>query len=510
MLAYIANPSLTAVLQQVTTEPLPREFIRLLQNSELIAFAGYTSIFGLFFFLLYLLFPVFYVWYHINATLRIISEMPLSSNPIKRMDKKTFLSELKSLGFIGKLAKDYGSYLVQGAEEEVPSEVLKTVRLTRAKNKKIKISPVSATISAETVFNEASLVRENLMLGFFSVLARAMAGAAVVCLVISILSFSLVQGKGDVVEFHILQTGMMAFVYLLISAVIIGGLAALMNMILSQNADAVARKVNGLFYQNSWQQDIARITSNLEGNSAAEKLEKILQDSLNKPMKEISGAVKALALEQEKKLDHILSKTLDNFSENLMKKSGSDMGYLNRAIKDAALSAEQMKKHFVEANSAFSKQMDKQSTAIAKHLTDMQKILGNSEKITQAGSEKIIVTLAGEVENTYKKFGEYMESSLKRLDEKQTIIESSSNDKNGIMKDLHDTAKDMATISNASGMLLERFIALATELDQLLSNMKENGLPNQNDTTEKRDKLKLAMLKLKKINKDRIDELPDM
>ena len=510
VLAYFANSSLVVVLEMVTTERMPRDFLRLLQNSDLVSFAGFTSLFGLSFFLLYLIFPVFYVWYHMNSARRRLAELPLMSNLVRRTDKKTFLSALKGLGFIEKLAESYGPYLMQGPEEMVSPEALKKTRLGRSKDQKIKISPVSVTVPAEVIFNEASLVSDNLLLGFFPLFARAMVAAGIVCLGISVMSLSLNEAAAEGSLLSALQPGMIALLYLLMSAIIMASLSNLMSLVLGQNAGMVARKINGLFHQNGWQQDLDKITTSLEGNSAMETLERVLQKSLDKPMKEISNAVKALASQQEKKLDNILSRTLDNFANDLVKKSGADMGSLNKTLRDAALAADQMKKQFTSANTEFSKQMDKQSTAIARHLTDMQKTLGNSEKTTQAASEKIISSLAKEVENTYKKFSGYVDSSLKKLDEKQIKIETSANDKDGILKDLHATAKDLATISNASGMLLERFITLATELDGVLRNIKENGGGHYSENTEKRDKLKQAMVKLKKINKDRINELPDM
>lgn len=512
ILAYVFYPALIGGLELIITERLPRDFSQMLQNSGLVIFAGSVSLFGLSFFLLYLIFPVFYVWYHINSAKGIIADLPLISNVAKRTDKKKFLSALKDLGFVGKLARSYGPYLIQGPEEEVSPDVVKNIRLTasRGKDQKLKILPVSATVPAEVVFNVDSLVTDNLLLGFFAIFARMMIGAGVVCLGISVISFSLVLEESGIELFSALQPGMMAFLYLLVSAIIMIGLTGLVNMILSQNAGAVARMVNGLFHQNAWQRDMGRITAHLEGDSAVEKIEAVLKNSLDKPMKEISKAVKELAQEQEQKLDNILSTTLDNFSENLMKKSGSNMEDWNKSLKDVTQAADQMKKQFTSANSEFSKQMNKQSVAIAKHLTDMQKTLGNSEKVTQAGTEKIVSSLSTEVENSYKNFAKYMESSLKKLDAKQAMVEKSSQNKDGILKDLHDTAKDLATISNASGMLLERFITLTTELDSVLRNIRENGITHYNDNAEKRDKLKSAMAKLQKNNKDKIGELPDM
>ena len=510
VIAYIFAPSLTGVLEFLLSERLPREFTRLMQNNDLVVFAGYVSLFGLSFFLLYLVFPVAYVWYHINSAKGIVDELPLVSNAIKRTDKKTFLGKLKGLGFIERLAEAYGPYLIQGPEEDVKPENLKKIRLTgpRAKIEKIVIAPVSAAVPAESIFNVESMVSDNLRLGFFTIFARLMVGAGVVCLAISLISFSIVKGEDGQTLLTALQPGLVSLLYLLIAAVILSGGSHLVSLGLSHKAGEFSRMINGLFYQNNWQQDLGRITTHLEGST--DKFEIILRDSLHKPLKEISTAVKSLSVEQEKKLDNILSKTLENFAANMVKKTGADTVALNKALKEASLSAEKMKKQFTGANADFAKQMDKQSAAIAKHLSDMQKVLANSEKATQAGAEKIISKLATQVENTHKKFGDYIESNLQRLDEKQKKIENTTSDKDGILKDLHDTAKDLATISNASGILLERFISLSVELDVVLKNIQENNISPGKGDAQKRDKLKSAMMKLKKINKDKIGELPDM
>lgn len=119
--------------------------------------------------------------------------------------------------------------------------------------------------------------------------------------------------------------------------------------------------------------------------------------------------------------------------------------------------------------------MDKQAKAIAKHLTDMQKILKNSEKTTQTGANKIISAIASEVDNTYSRLGKFMESGLARIDAKQEALETAVNDKDSILKDLHNTAKDLGTISNASGRLLEKFNALAKEMDGILTTIQTTG-----------------------------------
>lgn len=284
----------------------------------------------------------------------------------------------------------------------------------------------------------------------------------------------------------------------------------MVDLILRQKARSLPRMINGIFHQNAWQQEVSHNHNNLNDMSSTEQLESILQTGLEKPMKEISKAVKSLAQDQESKLDNLLAKTLAGFAANMEKKTASDMTTLGQTLKDTAQAADQMKKHFTEANSQFAKQMEKQTTAISKHLTEMQKVLSASEKDTQKGTEKLMSSVAAEIEGTYNRLGKFIETSLSKLEEKQESLEKAVNDKNSILKDLHNSAKDMGTISNASGMLLERFISLSTELDIVLKNIQENGFDRGAGNNEKREKLKLAMMNLQKANSDRLDKLPDM
>jgi len=509
ILTYFFHPLMVTLVELVITDKMPNDFLRLLENSDLVAFAGYMSMFGFIFFMLYLVFPVSYVWYHLISAGNIISSLPTVDNPASRTDKKMFFSKLKGLGFIEQLAMSYGPYLIQGPEEEVTAHALKNTRLIQKisnKTEKFKISPVRATAPAEMIFNLQSLVTDNLLLGFFTIFAWLTAGIGFICLGISVISFSMPQGAQEVALLSALQPGMVALLYCLLSAVIVIGIGRLIDLILSENANALARKINSLFYQGEWPQNMEE-----QGNAAILKqLESTLKDTLDKPMREISKAVRALSGEQEKKLDGILSKTLENFSDNMIKKLGVDLGALNKALTDSSQAAGAMKKHFSESNTAFSQQMDKQAKAIAKHLTDMQKILKNSEKTTQTGANKIISAIASEVDNTYSRLGKFMESGLARIDAKQEALETAVNDKDSILKDLHNTAKDLGTISNASGRLLEKFNALAKEMDGILTTIQTTGASKKNTNSETRDKLKLAMLDLQKANRNKISELPDM
>lgn len=507
IVTYFSNPLMVALVELVVTDKLPGAFLHLLENSDLVAFATFISMFGFTFLMLYLVFPVFYVWYHLNSAESIIAALPTIDHPARRTDRKTFFSELKGLGFIGRLANSYGPYLIQGPEEEVTAQALKNTRFIKKTNNKVeqfKIAPVRAMAPAEVIFNYQSLVTENLLLGFFTIFARIIMGAGFVCLGLSVLSFSIVL---EPALLSALQPGMVALLYCLVSAIIITGIGRLIDVILSQKANSLARNINGLFYQGEWPEEMDK----RESAAIMEQLGTILKDGMDKPMKEISKAVKALSVEQEKKLDTLLSKTLNRFSNDLEKKAGVDLDLLKKALKDSALAAETMKKHFSETNNIFSRQMTKQTTAIAKHLGDMQKILSNSEKTTQKGTEKIISTLGAEVDKTYSRLGDFIETGLTRIDEKQTALETAVNDKDNILQDLHNTAKDLGTISNASGRLLERFNALAKEMNAILVNIQENGVGDKKNTnSEARDKLKLAMLDLKKTNRDKTRELPNM
>jgi len=528
ILTYFFHSLLVTLIGMVITENLSQDYMSLLVKSDLVALANFISFFGLVFFALYLIFPVTYVLYHLIAAKNILKELPLISNPMHNTDKATFLSKFKDFGFISDVVDSYSPYLIQGAEQDVKAETLKNIRVIKKaglKNarKSYSIAPVKARVSAATYFNEDRLVKDNLLMGFFIFYARIMVAIGTISLGISIVAFSLKEGQGPLL-FSGLQSGGIAFLYCLTTAVIITGIGNIAISLLSQEVKKMARMIDNLFFQSDWQQDLCKIKEQLESHSTVEKFEIIMRDSLDKTrtsfdksqnsfdksMIEISKAVTALSVEQESKLDDILSKTLVNFSHNMEKKSETEVKNLNKTLKDMANSAEQMTKNLSGSNIEFSKQMDKQASAIVKHIADMQKVLITSEKATQKSTEKIITTLATEVQSTYVKLGDFMDVSLKKLDEKQKKIEESANDKNSIIGDLNQAAKDLATISNASGQLLEKFTALSTELNLVL--LKAQGKPGGSHKAleEKRDKIKMAMLDLKKANRDKIDELPDM
>lgn len=515
ILTYFFSSSLSTIVEMVISEKLPKDFIRLLQNSDLVAFAGSASMFGLLFTLLYLFFPVAYVWYQINAARDVVSELPLASNPVKRTDKKTFLSRLKGIGFIGKLSDLYGKYLIQGAEQEVKEEVLKNTRLLKKKvketeKKKMIIAPVRATAPAEVIFNSANLINENLLLGFFRIFARILMGIAIISLGISVISFSLTSGEVEMSLFDAIQPGMVALIYGLVAAVIIAGLINIVSLILSQNVRSLAMKINGLFHQNEWQQDMDRVADSLTHDPLSAQLEKILQNALEKPMLEISAAVKGLAENQEQKLDQILSGTLASFSDTMEHKLTADIATLNKSLKEAASVSAQMRKHYADKNAEFSKLMDKQATAIAKHLVDMQKVLKNSERTTQRGTTNLVKSLSSGLEETYGNLGVFVQESLKKIEDKQAALDAAVNNKDSILQDLHNTAKDLGTISNASGRLLEKFSRLSADLDKVLTNIQESGVTQNNGGADRRDKLKAALTNLKKATQDKVANLPDM
>lgn len=483
-----------------------------LQNNPLVSLAGMLSFFGVIFFTLYLVIPTLYVWFYINLANNRISILPNFSNPISRTDKNKFLATMKELGFIEKNALSYAAYLVQGPEETVPPETLKNMRIIRkaSQNKggeAIVISPVYAKLSAEEFFNRENLVVENLMLGFFHILARIIASMGVICIFLSIMSYASLDTPHETPLISALYPGLWAFLLCLISSLYISGFVHSIELILSQMVNILAKRINGLFGQSNWQQDIHILKQQVMSNSDKENLETVLQNCLDKPMKEIAKAVKALAEEQESKLDKILSDTLSYFISNIDKNLSMDMKSVNQVLKDTANSADQMKKQLIDSGTLFSKHMDKQAGSIAKHLTEMQKILNNSEKASQQATEKLISSFATEVDKTYGQLAKFMETSLKNLADKQTIIEKAESNKDSILRDLHNSAKDLGTISNASGKLLEKFTALSKELDGILSLAQKNtNVPD----TAKRDKLKMAVMELKKNNNDKLGKLPDM
>ncbi len=512
--AFVFYSSIPAIVSMVATDNLPSNLIRIMRNSDLIAFASFMSLFGLIFVTLYMLIPVFYVAYHIKLAKNIVTELPLITNPVRRTDRKTFLSKFNGLGFIENIAVAYGSYLIQGPEEEVDAEKLINIRLVnkpaiKGRDKKITISPVKALAPAEKFFNQESLVIDNLLLDFFILFSRILIGIAIICVGISLVAYQLQESQSIAAQ-SMLQSGGIAALICFSSAIIIAGLTRLMSLLLFQNSQSVARMINGLFYQNDWQQDLFKISTNGDGNPDMKQLESLFKNSLDKPLKEISKAVKALSVEQESKLDDILSKTLASYIGRMEKDFVANNSKLNSAVKETTNSVMEMKNNLSDSHNIFIEQMGKQSDDIVKHLSAMQKVLTNSEKATQKSSEKIISSLASEVKGVFDKFSKFIEDSLKKIDDKQDKIDKSVSDKDSILKDLHTSSKDLGTISNASGILLEKFTLLSSELDVVLKNIQKQAIGNNPIGNVKRDNLKLAILELQKSNSDKIGKLPEM
>lgn len=512
--AFVFYSSMPAIIGLVITDSLPASLIRMMRNSDLIAFASFMSLFGLIFVAIYILIPVSYVAYHIMLAKNIVTELPLVTNPIRRTDRKSFLSNFKGLGFIENIAVAYGSYLIQGPAEEVDAEKLKNIRLfnkpaIKGRDKKVTISPVKALAPAEKFFNQQSLVIDNLLLDFFTLFARILIGVAVICVGISLVAY-LLQEPQSPSALSVLQLGGIAALICISSAVIIAGLTRLTSLLLFQNSQSIARMINGLFYQNDWQQDLSKISTQADSDSDMKELESLLRNSLDKPLKEISRAVKALSVEQESKLDEILSKTLTSYVGRMEKESAANISKLNDAVNETTNSAIKMRKSLSDSHNIFIEQMGKQSDDIVKHLSAMQKVLTNSEKASHKSSEKVISTLASEVKTVFDKFSKFIESNLKKIDDKQDKIDQSVSDKDSILKDLHTSSKDLGTISNASGILLEKFTLLSSELDMVLKNIQNQAIGNNSISSGKRDDLKLAMLELQKSNRDKIGKLPEM
>lgn len=515
VVAYIFHPLHGELVGWVITENLSPAFSEMLKSNEIVALASLVSLFGITFVGLYLIFPVFYVWSHINSARNIVGALPLATNLAQRTDKTTFLAKLSGLGLINRLAKAFGDYLTQQAEEDVSGEALKNAPIIRGmsqspKKQVAKIAPVRASASAEGIFNRDSLVVDNLFFGALNLLARILVAIGVICMGISLVVPSMAAAPLDQPLIITIQPGLVALLYCVTAALIMSAFIHLADMILSQNASSLARGINDLFHQNGWQRDLDDLSGSFGHRDVGAQLENILQSGLNKPMKEITKAVKALSMDQEKKLGSILSKALDFFIGDLDKKLGKDTEILNKALKDAAKSADIMKKQFSDSNVQFTKNMNKQAAVIALHLADMQKILSKSEQTTQKGTDKMITSLSKDLEASQRRLSIFMETSLRKLDNRQKAMDAAATGKDSILNDLQKTAKDMATISNASGTLLDRFHSLSSELMGMVDHIRDAEIARNNGRIAQQGKVKVALEDLKKSNRAKLGDLPDL
>lgn len=449
VIAYFLTPLLPGMVKGVSSMRLPADFTSMLTHSSLVYFAGFTSFLSLSLFLFLFFFPAAHVWYYLGRAKNILSRLPMACDPVRRTTKKTFLDSLKELDFIHEMSVIYSDYLIQEDGRDVSEEALKELsasRLNSVKGKaaKVTIDPVSATVQASFVFRADQMVDQRLFLWFFSAFPRLIGAIAIVLLSIC-LAGALLTGPegGSLIE--ALRPGIVAFSLCLTSALVIGFLCRVIVSGLYHQAADVAQMIDHLFHHDGLRRDIREML----GHNTAQGGMKELEKAVSRPITALVKSIDSLSENQEKKLDDLISGTLASFTKEMEKTTGQQAAKLAKTLEDASKVTVEMKKS-----------LEEQSKSHIKHLEDMRALIAQQETETKVGLldkiESLISDLKGEVNKALT-------------------------DKNSVLEDLHKSAKDMGTISGASGKIVEKFEKLSKELDGLLKQTHASS-PAENQT----------------------------
>jgi len=515
--AYFFNPVLLDMLEDIFSKALPRSILK----SDLVHLSGFASLMGLALLVFTFILPALRVWYYLAGALRAIAELPLAHEKLHQTTVKSFLAKLSDLGFIHDLARIYSSHLVQGPDQEISSEVLEEMKVSKIllknnKNKKFIIAPVRAVQTADFVFNPHQLVDQRIFMWFFNMLPTILAGIGGICLMLSFVDFALNSSVGGGTPMLVgLQAGVVSIALCLISAIIVTIISRLMGDMLRGGAHRLCHDIDNLFHHDSLNELLSHMTDNVDSAAISDDMALKLERTIAKPLNAMTRATKALAAEQEEKLDTILGKTLARFTLDYEKNAGLEADSLNQSLKASAKAAKDMEKHIQDSSVKFSKQLDQQASAIARHLSDMQKILEKAEKKSKdslsSDVEKMVKNLTEEMQDNFEKFGKYMDQSLTELSIRQDKLDHAVVNKDNILQDLHKTARDLGTISEASGQLLEKFSRLSKGMENIL----EQTGPMQGQTSSMasgmdREKMIDALKDLQKITKNKSRELPKL
>ena len=90
----------------------------------------------------------------------------------------------------------------------------------------------------------------------------------------------------------------------------------------------------------------------------------------------------------------------------------------------------------------------------------------NSEQRLTVQTEKMLDSLKEEIDQNYKKYGEFIGEHMSRIEETQEVLNGALADKDSLVQGLKKTSQDLGTISEASGKLVDRFAKLSKELDR--------------------------------------------
>lgn len=509
--AYILNPMMLGALETILRQDVPRALLQ----SDLVMLSSYVSLMGLSLLVFSFVFPALHVWYYLSSALSRTGELPLACDPLHQTSVKDFLQKLSGLDFIHEKARIYSSHLIQGPEQEVPEEILKEMKVSKIlikKTRKFVIAPVRAAQKADFVFASEHMVDQRVFMWFFNVLPALLGGIGGICLMLSFVAFALNPAAGGDIDPMMmgLQAGVVAIAFCLISAIIVTITCHLMGNMLRSGASLLCQRIDNLFHHDSVHEVLAHLMDNVISSDMSDDMALKLDKTISKPLNAMTRATKALAADQEQKLDGLLNKSLARFMVDYEKKLGVEANSLNATLRTSTKAAHDMEKQVQDSAAKFAKQMDQQAISIARHLSDMQKILEKNEKQSKEGFgadvEKVIGSLKTEMQGNYEKFGKYMDQSLTELSIRQHSLDKAVVNKDNILQDLHKTARDLGMISEASGQLLEKFHRLSEGMETVL---KHTGPMDGKSSDLDRGKMMDALRGLQKLSKGRTRELPE-
>ncbi|WP_321392609.1 hypothetical protein [Emcibacter sp.] len=507
-MAYFATTIVTSLTIILSTERLPRDFLRLLMSSELVTIASYICVFFMSMVIFAHLLPSFHIWFHLTRAKKRLGQLPLACDRIRQTTVKKFLTALEGLDFVHEFAVIYSEHLDQLPEREVPEELLKKAKINRAitkrgQDEKVTIAPVLASVGAASVFSPEQLVDQRLFLWFVEALPKVLLTVGGLLLLVNILNLPVFDPAlnvnmttlGDFISQ--LQPGLTALVISIFTALLIYTLVTFSTGVLRQNARELPSLIDHLFHHNGWHTVLKEMAEMMRENSLSKDVEKAIQ----RPLAAIGKATKALSDDQGSKLEEFLSTAIAAFEKEMEKNAGKQLSALTTSLEKAQKTAEKMEMSFSATATGFAGQLEQMREAVAKEEKQ-------SEQHIVAQTEKMLETLKAEIGQNYEKYGEFIGEHMSRIEETQDVLNNALANKDSLVQGLKKTSQDLGTISEASGKLVDRFAKLSKELDSLIREAK-NSPPGSVSSAQKNELLE-ALEKLKKQRLTQIEELPEL
>ena len=353
VVAYFSSTIIASLTVLLSTERLPRDFLRLMIDSPLVITASYVCVFFLSMVIFAHLLPSLHIWFHLTRAKKRLGELPLACDKLRQTTVKKFLATLEGLDFIHEFAVIYSEHLHQQPAEDVPEELLKKAKLNRAlakkdKNEKLVIEPVRASAPAASVFSAEQLVDQRLFLWFVEALPKILLATGGIILSVNILSLTIFDPAlnvnmttfGDFIA-H-LQPGLTAFVLTACAALLAYIFVKFSVGVLRQNATDLPALIDHLFHHDGWHAELQDMAGMMRENSLSKDVEKAIQ----RPLTAIGKATKALADDQGTKLEEFLSRALAAFEQEMEKNAGKQLAALTGSLEKAQRTAEKNGKEF--------------------------------------------------------------------------------------------------------------------------------------------------------------------